>query len=129
VTRKAQLPEKNRRPGKQGAKPEWAARLTNIAKKLRLMRLGNTGAGPAGLRCLWVELSYAASASLPGGFSLLRMRSGAPWLNPRPAPFLALKKMHAMKKPFTVVAVVIFAIVAIMHLLRLLLVGRHYCWH
>ena len=70
---------------------------------------------------MWVELSYAASASLPGGFSLLRMRSGAPWLNPRPAPFLALKKMHAMKKPFTVVAVVIFAIVAVVHLLRFVL--------
>jgi len=29
--------------------------------------------------------------------------------------------MHAMNKPFTVVAVVIFAIVAVMHLLRLVL--------
>ena len=47
---------------------------------------------------------------------------GAPWLNPRPAPFLALQMIdHAMNKPFTVAAVVIFAIVAVMHLLRVVL--------
>jgi hypothetical protein len=47
---------------------------------------------------------------------------GAPWLNPRPAPFLALKMIyHAMNKPFTVAAVIIFAIVAVMHLLRFVL--------
>ena len=47
---------------------------------------------------------------------------GAPWLNPRPAPFLALQVIdHAMNKPFTVAAVVIFAIVALVHLLRFVL--------
>ena len=48
---------------------------------------------------------------------------GGPWLNPRPAPFLALQKIdaHYMNKPFTVAAVVIFAIVALMHLLRFVL--------
>jgi len=67
-----------------------AARLTNMAKKLRLTRLGNMPCrsgrfGGVSGSCL----SRTASANLSRGSGLLRMRfatMGAPWLNPCPAP-------------------------------------------
>jgi len=71
-------------PGGQGAKPERAARLTNMAKKLWLTRLGNIPCrsgrfgGVSGS-----YLSRTASANLSRGSGLLRMRfatMGAPWL-------------------------------------------------
>jgi len=71
-------------PGDQGAKPERAARLTNMAKKLWLTRLGNIPCrsgrfgGVSGS-----YLSRTASPILSRGSGLLRMRfatMGAPWL-------------------------------------------------
>jgi hypothetical protein len=68
-------PSEKSGPTRSGQTHRRVARLTNIANRIRLRWLGNTDAGPAGLRCSWVELSRTASA-ICRGVGLLRMRVG-----------------------------------------------------
>jgi hypothetical protein len=54
-------------PGGQGAKPERAARLTNMAKKLRLARFGNVQVRHV-WGCFWVEPEPHGFRQFAAGF-------------------------------------------------------------